>query len=305
MLKISVIICTHNPRVDYLSRTLSALQIQTLDVSEWELLLIDNKSSSAVSGRFDVSWHPQARIFLEEELGLTPARLRGIRESKSPLLCFVDDDNLLDSMYLEEALKIGISRPDLGCWGGEIIGEFETPPPIWFSDYLHLVVVRPMTRVACWGNAYLYDDSAPCGAGMCIRREVVNHYLQSCQIEGLRMILDRTGTSTMSGGDLDMAFTAIDMGMGMGRFKSMHVFHLIPTARMSPGYIEKLVEGIAESTVYLTSIRYKEGVRAYGKKTAVQNIMFWVRWLRMPSMKRKTILAEQRGYRKAMLRLSL
>src|SRR5262245_33061845 len=77
----SVIICTHNPRVDYLTRTLTALRSQTLPVSEWELLVIDNASKEPVASRFDIGWHPNSRHIHEPTLGLTPARLRGIAEA--------------------------------------------------------------------------------------------------------------------------------------------------------------------------------------------------------------------------------
>ena len=39
-LKLSVIICTHNPRSDYLRRVLKALSEQTLLKERWEMLLI-------------------------------------------------------------------------------------------------------------------------------------------------------------------------------------------------------------------------------------------------------------------------
>jgi len=42
--EVSVIIPTHNPRRDYLSRTLEALAGQTLDRERWELVIVDNKS---------------------------------------------------------------------------------------------------------------------------------------------------------------------------------------------------------------------------------------------------------------------
>jgi len=43
-MKVSVIVCTHNPRLEYLSRTLEALREQMLPKGEWELLVIDNAS---------------------------------------------------------------------------------------------------------------------------------------------------------------------------------------------------------------------------------------------------------------------
>ena len=42
MVDISVIVCTHNPRPDYLRRVLDALYAQTLPKTDWELILIDN-----------------------------------------------------------------------------------------------------------------------------------------------------------------------------------------------------------------------------------------------------------------------
>src|ERR1022692_4717847 len=100
-MKFSVIICTHNPRPDYLRRTLDALKAQTLPKEQWELLLIDNASKEPLADTWDLSWHPQARHIREEALGLTRARLCGISQSKGELLVFVDDDNVLSADYLE------------------------------------------------------------------------------------------------------------------------------------------------------------------------------------------------------------
>jgi glycosyltransferase involved in cell wall biosynthesis len=36
----TIIICTHNPRRDYLQRTLESLKAQTLSRDRWEFLLI-------------------------------------------------------------------------------------------------------------------------------------------------------------------------------------------------------------------------------------------------------------------------
>ncbi len=93
---ISVILCTHNPRADYLDRVLVGLRRQTLSFQHWELVLIDNASKEKVADRFDIGWHPNGRNIREDELSLTPARLRGIAESVAELLVFVDDDNVLD-----------------------------------------------------------------------------------------------------------------------------------------------------------------------------------------------------------------
>ena len=114
---LSVIICTHNPRLDYLRRVLAALQNQTLSSGEWELVMVDNASHTPLSGTIDLSWHPQGRVVREENLGLAHARLRGIKETRSDLIIFVDDDNVVASDYLERALGIGADCPFLGRMG--------------------------------------------------------------------------------------------------------------------------------------------------------------------------------------------
>lgn len=103
---ISVIVCTHNPRRDYLDKVLESLKSQTLPIEQWELLLIDNASNKLCASEINLNWHPTARHIREEQLGLTHARLRGIREAKAGTLIFVDDDNVLDHKYLENTVKI-------------------------------------------------------------------------------------------------------------------------------------------------------------------------------------------------------
>ena len=111
---LSVVICTHNPRPAYFAKCLKALRSQTLSLSSWGLVIVDNRSDTPLSDRTDLAWHPGARMVREESLGLTPARLRGIRESTGDLLVFVDDDNVLDADFLETAQRIMEERPFLG-----------------------------------------------------------------------------------------------------------------------------------------------------------------------------------------------
>src|SRR5258708_33700026 len=144
-MKLSVIICTHSPRLEYLSRTLEALRSQTAPHSHWELLLIDNCSDEALASRIDLSWHPEGRHIREEELGLTPARLRGIAEAKGDLIVFVDDDNVLRHDYLETASRISATHPYLGAFGGSIEAEFEIEPDRRVQSLLGSLAIRPIT----------------------------------------------------------------------------------------------------------------------------------------------------------------
>src|SRR5690606_32360384 len=110
---------------------------------EWELLLVDNHSREPLAGRIDLSWHPAARIIREDELGLTAARMRGIREFSAPRCIFVDDDNVLDPTYLEIADQLMSANPTLGCIGaGAIVPEFEVEPAEDLRPYTNMLALR-------------------------------------------------------------------------------------------------------------------------------------------------------------------
>src|SRR5437016_1280228 len=126
---LSVIICSHNPRPDYLRRVLDGLEAQTLPLADWELLLVDNASRERLADTWNLSWHSRHAHVREEELGLTPARLRGIAEASGELLLFVDDDNILAPDYLERASALVRAHPYLGVLGAGVLApEFDVQP---------------------------------------------------------------------------------------------------------------------------------------------------------------------------------
>jgi glycosyltransferase involved in cell wall biosynthesis len=251
---LSVVICTHNPRTDYFGRTLEALRGQSLSWAQWELVVVDNRSDQPVAQRFDFSWHPAARIVREEKLGLTPARLRGIREAVGELLIFVDDDNVLDADYLETALRIAQQRPYLGSWSGQCRPGFEEQPAEWTRRYWGNLAIREFAEDK-WSNLPRLPETMPCGAGLCVRRAVARHYLEE-NLSGRRLVqLDRTGASLLSGGDNDLAACACDIGLGVGLVSSLKLTHLIPPVRLTEDYLSRLAEGIYYSAVVLAYVR--------------------------------------------------
>jgi len=253
---LSVIICTHNPRSDYLQRVLDALKLQTLPIEQWELLLIDNASSQVLESEIDLSWNSHARHIREEKLGLTPARLRGIREASTEILVFVDDDNVLDLDYLETVIHISKDFPLIGSWGGQTRGEFEVPPPEWTKPYLSYLAIKEFEQDK-WSNLLHQDETTPCGAGLCIRKNIAERYAELVQCDPKRLSLGRRGKQLTSGEDSDLALTACDLGFGTGRFTALKLTHLIPANRLEETYLLRLVEGMVYSLTIMESFRGK------------------------------------------------
>jgi glycosyltransferase involved in cell wall biosynthesis len=235
MPSISVAVCTHNPRMDYLSRVLEALKIQSMPYSDWELLLIDNASKVPVSGSVDLSWHPNGRIIPEAELGIAAARIRAMRESTGELLIFFDDDNVPVGDYLQRCSELFAKRPDLGAVSGRLTAEYESPPPDWFTPYEGWLAIRRLTK-STWSN-FLDSRSEPITAGMCLRRCVATAFIKATTENPIMRVLDRRGSSLLSGEDIAIAKTAMKMGYSVGLFAELQIVHLIPKRRTVPAYL--------------------------------------------------------------------
>ena len=245
MLDASVVICTHNPRSDYFARVLDGLHHQTLPLYKWELLIVDNASRLPLASSWDISWHPTARHIFESDLGLTPARRRGIHEASADLIIFVDDDNVLDETYLAEAIKIKQEWPSLGVWGsGSIRGDFEVELPESLQKHRNWLPVRELAAPR-WSNLTSYEyneDSMPMGAGLCVRKEVAMAYSQFCDQSSIQ-ITDRQGDSLVGMGDIEISFVCCSLGLGTGVFPELKITHLIAQHRVSEDYFVRLVEG--------------------------------------------------------------
>jgi hypothetical protein len=278
--KVSVVVCTHSPRKDFLGRALEGLRTQTLDKSRWELVLIDNASKGPLATWLDLSWHPQARIIEEPVLGQMPARLRGIAESVGELIVFVDDDNVLAADYLDRALVIGEQWPQLGVWGGQQLPEYEVQPPPELGPYLCHLATRSLDR-DLWAMLPGRHEALPWGAGMCFRRIVGSQWHTAVQKSPMRMRLGRTGNSLASGvgdEDSDLAMTAFDVGLGTGLFHSLILTHLIPAQRLTEQHLVRLIEAQEYSSMMLLAVRGNQP--AFRKPSLLGRIRRWYRYMR-------------------------
>jgi glycosyltransferase involved in cell wall biosynthesis len=269
-MKISVIVCAHNPREDYFEKALDSLKNQTLCKSHWELLVVDNCSKEVLSRRWEIGWHPNGRHLIECQEGLTFARICGINESQGDLIIFVDDDNVLKSNYLEKALEIHLSKPWIGAWSGSVIANYESPVSSYVSSWESLLAVRKCDEDT-WGNRYNDLDITPFGAGMCVKKEICTSYVIYNAGSSKSHVLDRKGSSLMGAGDIDIAYMALDLGFGIGRFKELELVHLIPEARTSLKYLCSLAFGSGASFVALLAKR--KNTKKFIKKPRIKRLL--------------------------------
>ncbi|MCE0497837.1 MAG: glycosyltransferase [Methylacidiphilales bacterium] len=294
----SVIICSRNPRPDYLQRALDALQAQTLPRERWELLLVDNASKEPLVSAWNLSWHPRSRHIREEEPGIVPARLRSIGESTAELLVFVDDDTVLAPNYLSAGQKIAESHSSLGVWSGQCHPEFEITPPLWVARFGSCLTIRRFSG-ECWSNLGLMAEHAlPWGAGMWVRRKVALEYKARVGEDSSRKKLGEFGGVPRPCEDFDLAQTACDIGLGAGIFSTLELTHLIGKNRLTESYLLGATEGTAYSMIMLKASR---GMAIPPRTSRLRRALGRLRrWLTLSPVERLVVEARIRGEQRAL-----
>lgn len=270
--RLVVIVCTHDPREDYFRRTLDGLRAQTLSSESWSVVVVDNASEPPIAASVLDGLPTGSRIVPEKNPGLTNARLRGMAETTEPLLIFVDDDNVLAPDYLEKTLEIDGAWPQLGCWNGHTHGEFEVTPPDWTQRFWPRLAVRPVDREV-WSNDFLHFPVSIFGAGLAVRRQVADAYARGVADKPWRLTMDRVGGELTGGGDSDICFTAVEIGLGVGVFPKLSLTHLISARRLEEDYLLRLVRG-GTSSFHLLSY-YHGGPPPVPRPGRAERLLRW------------------------------
>jgi hypothetical protein len=247
-MKLSVLLCTRNPRPDYLRRVLAALRAQDLPKAQWELLLLDNASEKRLADIWDLSWHPHARHLREAQLGKTAVMLSGIHQAQGHVLVIVDDDNILARNYLTTALEKMATHPQVGVWSGTNRPEFEVHPTPWKRAFMPYLAINFETADRI--SSDLESAPLPIGAGMVLRREVAQEYWRwmAAVAPKRKVALSRCGTGLFAGEeDTEVGIVAIKNGFACGRTPSLQLTHLMPSHRLAASYLFRIVRDISYS----------------------------------------------------------
>jgi glycosyltransferase involved in cell wall biosynthesis len=133
-LAISVVVCTYN-RAELLAIGLQTLCEQTLAITDYEVIVVDNNSKDntrKVAEDFSRRF-PNIRYFFEKQQGLSHARNRGWREARGDYIAYIDDECKAPTQWLATAKRI-IDRLSPAVFGGPYYGYHNTLPPRWWKE---------------------------------------------------------------------------------------------------------------------------------------------------------------------------
>ena len=301
-MNLSVIICAYNPDRQTFLRVLGGLEAQTLSRDEWELLLVDNGSTPSLDSWVDASWHPRARIVKEGEKGVALARGCGIRESRGDVILFVDDDTILDSSYLETAIRLLDQYPFIGVLGGYGRAEFQGTLEPWMEDFSHMYLefrnLPDRQYEIQFARTYTLGPWIPPTAGVAVRRPVATYFADRLSSDPFLRGLGRKGKGEILVGseDEDLALCAVDLGMASGMTSLMKYTHVVPSWRLTKTYLTRLLYAANYGTACLLVHRGLKKAVTASPPNLFSRVRGWIAFLRRRDPAAQCWHAFSRGY---------
>ncbi len=231
------------------------LQQEKLEQINWEIILVDNNSCDRTPEVFQdyqnkCKTNCQLRYFFEKAQGASFARNRGVSESLSDLIAFIDDDNIPELDWVWQSYVFGQQHPAAGAWSGQIHGDFEVNPPENFEKIQGFLAIREH------GNQpFIFKASRlilPPGAALVVRKQAwCDSVPQQLTLTG------RKGKSLVAGEDTEALLYLHKAGWEIWYNPAMHVNHKIPYWRIEKKYLLSLANGCGLCSFQLRLVNAK------------------------------------------------
>jgi glucosyl-dolichyl phosphate glucuronosyltransferase len=235
-LNITAILCTCN-RAETLGQTLESLAASQLPSSvSWEVLVVDNNSTDKtreVVQSFSGRYSGRFRYLFEPKPGKCYALNSAIANARSEVLAFVDDDVIVDRMWLQN-LTAGLLRGECAGVAGRILpgGTFTLPPWLSWERCVGAFRADPLSVLCARFDLgdqarELELDQAPYGANMAFRKTIFEKY------GDFRLDLGPRPKSQIRNEDVEFGRRIIKAGERLCYEPSAVVHHPVPLGRIS------------------------------------------------------------------------
>jgi glycosyltransferase involved in cell wall biosynthesis len=165
---ISIVIPLYNKEIE-VSRAIKSVLNQT--VQDFELIVVNDGSTDKGPDVVRAINDPRIRMINEENGGVSAARNRGIKETRSELIAFLDADDEWMPSFLETIFRLRRNYPSCSVFAtnylyGHINGSF-TPPIIrelpgfpWEGIFKNYFKVASKSNPPIWSSAVALTKKA-------------------------------------------------------------------------------------------------------------------------------------------------
>lgn len=254
MADITLAICAYNAS----SRVVQVLEAMKSQVvhqdTSWEVVVVDNGSKDNTTDKArEFEGHLPIRVVYEGRQGLSFARERAVLEARGEILSFIDDDNIIDTGWVQACADFFRHHRRAGLVGGKVYPIFVEPasiPADFDSEFAVALACRDLGSVA---RVLSSADPVPCGAGMTARTDVLRKVFQ-----GGLVLTGRMGGRLMAGEDSEIALKIRASGWEIWYDPNLRMGHLLPPHRLTKSYLRRLRVGFGASSIWLDILEGKQ-----------------------------------------------
>lgn len=229
---LTITIQTYN-HADSLRRTLQSLeQLHCPEGSDYEILVVDNNSTdntSDVVSEYQGVLGARLRGVFESRQGLSHARNRAIAEARGEVICFIDDDVIVDPGWLAGHVHAYRADERTVAVGGRVLLHWPDGwvRPAWLTSDLEGFLGRVDAEAE---ESIMRFPRYPFGCNMSVRRDVAR------QVGGFCPRLGRKKANLISNEE-KLFFYGIHLRNGQVAYApEALVYHAVPPSRLSKGF---------------------------------------------------------------------
>ena len=209
------------------------------------MIVVDNNSqdeTEKVIREYQKNWYQEItlRYFTEEKEGAGFARKKAVQVANSPLIGFLDDDNIPAQNWVAAAYEFAEKYPKAGAYASQIHGDFTGELPPNFNR------IKPFFAITERGKKpLLYQPKSkviPPSAGLVVRRKA---WLES--VPKYCILSGRKPGSMLTGEDTETISYIQQAGWEIWYNPAMEVIHKIPKHRLEKDYLISFFRGIGLS----------------------------------------------------------
>lgn len=236
---LSIVICSYN-RASYISGALDSLYHQSAGLDNFEAIIVDNNSTDNTADVFKQwrSSHANGSFtyLTESKQGASFARNTGAKGAKGQWLCFMDDDAIANSNYVENIIKHIKTKPEAIGFGGRIIPKYIPSAPEWMSYYVSSLVGNfDYAPTAC----AFENGKYPLESNMIVKKDIYN------SIGGFNTELPGVvGILRIGGEGKELFYKILALGHTIYYDPTICVEHVVEVKKLTPEYMYRVASGI-------------------------------------------------------------
>lgn len=236
---LSIVICSYN-RASYISGALDSLYHQSAGLDNFEAIIVDNNSTDNTAEVFKQwrSSHANGSFtyLIESKQGASFARNTGAEGAKGQWLCFMDDDAIANSNYVENIIKHIKTKPEAIGFGGRIIPKYIPSAPEWMSYYVSSLVGNfDYAPTAC----AFENGKYPLESNMIVKKDIYD------SIGGFNTQLPGVvGTLRIGGEGKELFYKLLALGHTIYYDPAICVEHVVEVKKLTPEYMYRVASGI-------------------------------------------------------------